>query len=330
MRGYIGRIKKIFTVIVLCMFCTVGMSCSGMNSFSDSEDPEPKEGEYKVYRLNSTADSLQWELTTLKSDTKEGKLNELCTLLMASPKRSSSISAIPEGVDILSVSIGTDGQLIVVFSEGYISMDSITEALCRASVVKTFSQVDGIEYIEFKINDQPLRLKDKPVGLMKDEDFVDNHGNGAGLNQSVLVKLYLTDKDGKMLQETTLKVVIDGLKPLEEIVLNELIAGPLESQTQLRPVVNSKTKINNIRTYDGVCYVDVNETFLTKPEGISDEVAVYSVVNTLCELKGINKVRITVNGNDKKSFGKEAMNDFMSLKPELIKTEKAGESTGSK
>ena len=330
MRGYTGRLKRIFAVIVLLLFGTLGISCSNIGGLSDKGDPEPGAGQYKVYCLNSTADSLQWELASLNVDSTEGKLHELCTLLKAAPKKSSYISAIPEGVEILSVSIGTDGQLIVVFSEGYNSMDSITEALCRASVVKTLSQIDGIEYIEFNINDQPLKLRDIPVGLMTDEDFVDSHGNGSGLNQSVLVKIYLTDEAGKMLQETNLKVLIDGSKPLEEIVLNELIAGPLESQTQLRPVVNSKTKINKIRTYDGVCYVDVNDAFLTKPEKVTDEVAVYSVVNTLCELKGITKVRITVNGSDKKNFGKEEMDGFMSLRPELIKTEKAGESTGSK
>lgn len=329
MRGYTKKLKRIFIMFVLLLCSTIGMSCSNISGLSDNKDPEPEKGQYKIYCLNSASDSLHWELATLSSASLEGKLDELCSLLKASPKKSSYISAIPENVKILSSRIGADGQLVIVFSEKYNSMDSITEALCRASVVKTFCQLEEIEYIEFEINDQPLRLKDVPVGLMTAEDFVDNSDNGSDLSLSVLVKLYLTDKEGKMLQETTLKVVVDGTKPMEEIVLNELIAGPLESQTQLEPVVNSRTKINKVRSYDGVCYVDFDETFLTKQEGISDEVAVYSVVNTLCELQGITKVRITVNGNEKKNFGKEPMNDFMSLRPELIKTEKAGEFTGN-
>ena len=330
MRGYAEKQKRIYIMLVLLLCCTIAMSCSDIGSFSEAKDPEPEKGQYKIYCLNSASDSMHWELATLSSGTLEGKLNELCSLLTASPQKSSYISAVPENVKILSSRIGVDGQLIVVFSDEYNSMDSITEVLCRASVVKTLCQLEEIEYVEFEINDQPLRLRDIPVGLMTAEDFVDNSDNGSDLNQSVVVKIYLTDKEGKMLQETSLKVIVDGTKPMEEIVLNELIAGPLESQTHLEPVVNSRTKINKVRSYDGVCYVDFDETFLSKPEGISDEVALYSVVNTLCELPGITKVRITVNGSEKKNFGKEPMNDFMSLRPELIKTEKAGEFTGNK
>ena len=84
----------------------------------------------------------------------------------------------------------------------------------------------------------------------------------------------------------------------------------------------------DVRTIDGICYVDLSEDFMTKPGKISDEVAVYSVVNSLCELQGITRVTLTVNGNERKNYGKVNINDFMSLKPELIAQEKAGESTG--
>ena len=71
--------------------------------------------------------------------------------------------------------------------------------------------------------------------------------------------------------------------------------------------------------------MSIDENFLEKPDGVRDEVVVYSVVNTLCELPGITKVRITINGSERKSLGKVPINDFMDLRPELIQIEKAGE-----
>ncbi|MBR4344856.1 MAG: GerMN domain-containing protein [Lachnospiraceae bacterium] len=327
MKKFSDRLKKIL-IVALNIFCALVFVACSEEKVKQIVDPEPLPGQVKVYCLNSTADSLQWENIYLEKKELNKKIDELCTLLKSAPKEQTYISAIPENVKINSFEIGDDGQLILNFSNEYLNMDSITEVLCRASVVKTLSQLEEIEYIEFNIGEEPLILRDMPIGLMTDEDFIDNSGNGTGLNQSIKVTVYLTDENGKMLKESSSKVTIDGTKNMEETVLNTLISGPMTNQNNLRATVNPKTVINKVRSYDGICYVDLDENFLSKPENVSDVVAVYSVVNTLCELPGITKVRITVNGSDRKSLGKIPINDFMSLRPELIETEKAGESTG--
>ena len=320
-----GRKNGIFLKwVILTLFTLLLVSCSEVST-EEKEDPEPMPGQFKVFCLNTASDSLHWENVSLNSSDLNGKLRELCEYLKAVPKNSTHISAIPENVSILSFSNGADGQLIVSFSEEYNTMGSISEVLCRACVVKTLCQLEEIDYVEFDIKDEPLKLKDIPIGLMSEEDFVDYSGNGTDRDQSVKVITYLTDEKGRELQESVLKVIIDGTKTMEETVLFELIAGPLETQKSLRPTVNPDTKVNKVRSYDGVCYVDFDENFLTKPQGVSDEVVVYSVVNTLCELPGITKVKITVNGSERKSFGKVPINEFMALRPELIQIEKAGE-----
>ena len=59
---------------------------------------------------------------------------------------------------------------------------------------------------------------------------------------------------------------------------------------------------SNLLVKDGVCYVDFNEKFLERREGISSEVAIYSVVNSLAELSGIYKVQFLINGEIKKTY----------------------------
>lgn len=62
------------------------------------------------------------------------------------------------------------------------------------------------------------------------------------------------------------------------------------------------TELLNVSTKDGICYVDFNEKFMDKMEGIKDEVVIYSVVNSLVELSTINKVQFTINGEIKKNY----------------------------
>jgi len=67
-------------------------------------------------------------------------------------------------------------------------------------------------------------------------------------------------------------------------------------------VINPETKIINILTKDGICYVNLDSSFLTVVNNVSTEVAVYSIVNSLVELDNINKVQILVNGEVPSTF----------------------------
>ena len=75
-----------------------------------------------------------------------------------------------------------------------------------------------------------------------------------------------------------------------------MIAGPSGQVDGLHPTINPNTKVINITTKDGICYVNLDENFLTVPENVSMEAEVYSIVNSLVELSNINKVQIMVNG----------------------------------
>ncbi len=48
--------------------------------------------------------------------------------------------------------------------------------------------------------------------------------------------------------------------------------------------------------------MDFNADFLDKLPDISDEVAVYSVVNSLVEISGINRVQFTIEGEAYKTY----------------------------
>ena len=85
-------------------------------------------------------------------------------------------------------------------------------------------------------------------------------------------------------------------------MVEELIAGPSGQIEGLFPSINPNTKIINVMTKDGICYVNLDENFLTVVNNVSTDVSIYSIVNSLVELSNINKVQILINGEVPSSF----------------------------
>ncbi|MFR6330274.1 MAG: GerMN domain-containing protein, partial [Eisenbergiella sp.] len=72
---------------------------------------------------------------------------------------------------------------------------------------------------------------------------------------------------------------------------------------------------------DGICYVNVDENFMTQIYNVTADVVIYSIVNSLVELSNVNKVQIAVNGKTDIVF-RETFNlvNLYERNLELIKT----------
>ena len=77
--------------------------------------------------------------------------------------------------------------------------------------------------------------------------------------------------------------------------MDQLIEGPRKSG--LLATIPSETKLITITVVDGVCYVNLDEMFLNQNQEISEPVVLYSIVDSLTELTGIDKVQISINGD---------------------------------
>ena len=53
----------------------------------------------------------------------------------------------------------------------------------------------------------------------------------------------------------------------------------------------------SVSVLDGVCFVNLDNGFLTQNFEIAEGVVIYSIVNSLAELPNINKVQLSVNGD---------------------------------
>jgi germination protein M len=280
-------------VILLSLLILSGLlgGCSKRNGNDNSESPV-----VQIYYINSKTSALVNEKYKLISKEQKEQIDELLYMLKRNPDNLLYKSALAENVSVKEVYFNKDGSLSIDFNSGYSKLKGIPEVLCRAAIVKTLSQIDGVEFIQFTENGQSLiDSNNKPIGLMTNDDFIDSTGT------ETKIKLYFANEEGDALVEYVKNITYTGNGSLEELVLQELINGP--EQIGMERSIPEGTKLLKVEMKEGICYVDFNEKFLDKQPELPDNIIIYSIVNTLVQLPYIDKVQFLINGEVTKTFG---------------------------
>ena len=84
--------------------------------------------------------------------------------------------------------------------------------------------------------------------------------------------------------------------------MDELIKGP-QTKGNLA-TVPSETKVRNIMTQDGICYVDLSSEFVSRHSGGKDKelLTIYSIVNSLTALDDVSKVQFLIEGEKQEEY----------------------------
>lgn len=314
MKGYLllNKIyisKRLMLLSTIFIFCVVLISC---RHEGDPDSNSDNEEQIKVYYLDASQTNIVSVDYTPKQKSTHGLIEELISALSENPETSSMNKAKPDSILIQGYHLSKDGILTLDFNAEYIEFTSVEEVLSRATIVNTLSQVDGVDYLEFTINGQPIMdSNDKPIGLMEESDFI--YSTNA---ENVYVTVYFSNEEGNALLASNLKITYDGNIPISELIINRILAGPLEDGMIL--TVPKDTQLNNVTTKEGTCYVDFNEQFLNKNPEIDSEIVIYSIVNSLVELSYINRVQFTINGAKIEDYNGVSFNGHFERKLELI------------
>lgn len=113
-------------------------------------------------------------------------------------------------------------------------------------------------------------------------------------NLETEVKLFFTDNTSNILVPEIRKINSRELISNPYLyILKLLIEGPLENKYISE--IPKDTKINDIKFEKGILFIDLSEEFLNS----SGTNSIYSIVNTMCQLNEIEKIKITINGENK-------------------------------
>ena len=199
--------------------------------------------------------------------------------------------------------------LYVDLPESYNNMNNVDRILLRASIAKTMIQLEEIDYVTFNIDNKPLTMYagigndiNTAAGytLLNENNFVDSELNAYDMLERREMVLYYADADGTGLVGERGYVSYNKNMPIEQVIVEKLIEGPDISAAQ-RSLPNG-IKLLGISTKEGVCYVNLSETFLDTMTDVSAEATLFSIVNSLCGVDSIKKVQILVNGNKTDNF----------------------------
>jgi germination protein M len=298
------KFQKYFAAVTVILFSIVLSACATKSSDKTASS------DYYLYFVDKDETKVVQEAYKPKATDKDALIKEFIAALSKEPKNSSYQKAKPDSVILKDYTDNGSGQLILNFESSYLELKGIREVLSRAAIVKTFCQIEGVDYVEFQVGGQPLMDQyEKPFGMMTAEDFIDNTGGETKYKQNATITLFFANKKGNKLVESNIIVSYNGNIPLEQLAIEQLIAGPLKDDKY--PTIPEGTKLIKAITKDGICYVDFNEKFLEKRKGITDEVAIYSVVNSLLEIPTINKVQFKINGELQATYRESTPFDVM-------------------
>ncbi len=284
--------KNYFIVTILILFCLVGCKQND-EVVQDTKD-------VTLYYLNGAGDKLLNTTYTLEVNDTVEMIDDVIVYLQDQNGEYDVRPILDESLNLKRILLN-ESTATLYFDASYGKMSASQEILVRAGLVKSITQVPGIEFVSIRIGDLPLTDMDGSiVGNMTAKMFIDSAQTDFDQHDKVKLLLYYANEDKQELTTVSKDVVYNSNITLEKLVVEQLIAGP--TNESFNATVNPNTKIINVTTKDGVCYVNLDASFLAGVDQISAELTIYSIVNSLVELSNVNKVQFMINGDSNYTY----------------------------
>lgn len=303
--------KKVITfVIILVMAISLFSGCN------------PDKKQISIYFKDKQTNSLNEEKRTVKAGTK-ASAREMAKIaiehLISGPLNEMNSPVISNKAKLLSIAVN-EGVATVNMSSHYNKKKDVDALLLRFSFVNTLCSIDGINGIVIQVEGKPLvsEVDGKEFGVLSMSDIALDIQN-AQVTEKTTIRLYFPSADGAYLKEERRSVEIQNALSMEKTVVSELIKGP--HKEGLQSSIAAGTKLLGIETKDSVCFVNFSGEFISKasPGSLSTTLTLYSVVNSLCALEGVESVQILVNGEAGVEFGNAVLDIPYEAKEEYVK-----------
>ena len=253
----------------------------------------------RIYYLNKADYGIKEQEYVPEANDRDRIIEELIAKLCVQPKEM-TLRAPISGFRLLSSE--TKGRIVTLnFSGEYYDLSAVEEVLTRTAVVNTMCSFADVDGVYFLVEGEAFHDADgEEPGVMEPSQFIYNSYTEMRNYERVRLHLYFAGETGDRLVDAFRTVVYNSNMPLERIVLEQVILGPNGSFAY--PTVNSETRVINVTTRDRCCYINLSSDFLYGQPDVTAQTAIYSIVNSLCELPSVESVQISVEGNADVTF----------------------------
>jgi spore germination protein GerM len=220
---------------------------------------------------------------------------DILKLYFAGPKSEDMTSPFPENLRCEDVSL-QDGIVQLHLSNEYSALTGVRLSLASACITMTLSQIDFVKGVQIRTD--AGTLSEQGTEDFSVEDFLLQ--DDSSVNPEQTVTLYFADKGSGKLKAEKRTITYTRQEDLPELALKALFAGP--SEPGLSQAIPEGTELVDVSVSGSLCTVVVSETFADcDTDKTAAELAVHSIVATLCLLGEIDQVQISIlNGADLK------------------------------
>ncbi len=220
--------------------------------------------------------------------------------LLSGPRQASHARIIPKDTSLLGIKMqGTVAEINL--SAPFDTGTDEARLLSRYTVIYTACAVPEVKKVKLLVEGAPLTSlrNGERLGALGKEDLTLSAPDSS---EKTLLTLYFADAASSLLPEARQVTLREGQTKAEAIV-TELIRGPVSAH--LSPTLSPDTQLLSAEIRAGICFVDMSRTFLEKNRGdaAKENLAIYSIVNSLCTLPDITAVRFLIEGVAVEYFG---------------------------
>ena len=152
---------------------------------------------------------------------------------------------------------------------------------------------------------------------MGKEDIITD--NSQVTKDKVVLTLYFSDDNAMRLVPEVRHVALKEGEKMSTLIVSELLKGPVNSA--LLPTIDPEVKVLSTETKDEVCFVNFSSEFVSKAavSSTGEMLAIYSIVNSLCELDEVKKVQILSEGKKIEGYGQMDLSEPFEKNESLIR-----------
>ena len=268
-----------------------------------SQTPDGSGGEGREYLIYYSAlsdpageSAVEGELRTLPRD--QQTVPGLVELLKQQPQSDTLTAPLPGGLRLLDWQL-EEGRLTLDVSDHYYSLSGVDLTLADACLTLTLCQLEEVDsvYITVEGHELPYRA----IQQLAAGDIL--LAGGADEPMALGIDLWYLQQDGQSLGVERRQIVKEVGQTVVEAVLSAWAEGPTESG--LRACLPEGSQILSAEVRGGVCAVDLSAEFL---DGLprsetTAALTIYALVNTLCELEGVEAVQLYIGGQPAEAVG---------------------------
>lgn len=208
--------------------------------------------------------------------------------LFVSPSRDETLAvALPAGVSIQGWT-QENRAFTLNLSPEFLTVPPMEQTIAAFCAALTLCKLDGVESVTVTAGGEVLFS-----GLVPEAALLSDTESDPYARQ---LRLYFADSQGRYLVSEYHTLTLSEDTSPERYVVEELLRGP--NNSDLHSPIPAGTTLRSCTTVDGVCVVDLSAEFLeNRPDtALGERLAVYSIVNSLTALSGVDTVNLLVEG----------------------------------